>query len=112
MGIYFDNAATSYPKPEVVYQAVSDFMRNVGTSAGHGAYQQALKADKIIYRTRQSLAKLFNVRDISWIVFTANVTESINFILAKGIDRICAYEMELTAYALENLKRLGGISIK
>lgn len=116
MGIYLDNAATSYPKPEVVYQAVSDYMRNVGASAGRGAYQRAHKADKIIYLARRSLAKLFNIRDISRIILTANVTESINLAL-KGLlrpgDHVVTTGMEHNAVwrCLKVLEAKRGIAI-
>jgi len=65
MPIYLDNAATSFPKPEVVYRAADEFMRKVGVNAGRGAYRQALEADRIIYEARRSLAKLFNIKDAS-----------------------------------------------
>ena len=84
MGIYLDNGATSYPKPEEVYTAVYDFMRNIGVSSGRGAYRQALNADRIVYQTRGLLAQLFNIRDVSRIVFTANVTQALNLAI-KGI---------------------------
>lgn len=86
VGIYLDNAATSYPKPEAVYRAVDDCLRNVGASSGRGAYRRALEADQIVYRARRSLARLFNVRDVSRIVFTGNVTESLNLAM-KGLFR-------------------------
>ncbi|MBU7008064.1 hypothetical protein [Phosphitispora fastidiosa] len=44
MPIYLDNAATSFPKPEVVYRASDEFMRKVDVNAGRGAYRQALEA--------------------------------------------------------------------
>ena len=59
MAIYFDNAATSYPKPEEVYNAVDYYQRHIGASPGRGAYRNALEADQIIFKARQSLAKLF-----------------------------------------------------
>ncbi|TDA69882.1 MAG: aminotransferase class V-fold PLP-dependent enzyme [Clostridia bacterium] len=82
--VYLDNAATSYPKPEAVYQAVYDYMRLVGASAGRGSYQRALEADEVVYRARVALARLFNVRDAARIVFTANATESLNLAI-KGM---------------------------
>ena len=52
MDIYLDNAAMSYPKPEVVYRSVDDYLRNVGASSGRGAYRRALAADQLVYRVR------------------------------------------------------------
>lgn len=116
MEIYLDNAATSFPKPESVYQAVYDFMRNIGVNAGRGAYRRALAADKIIYETRRSLAKLFGIKEISRIVFTANVTEAINLAL-KGIlqsgDHVVTTTMEHNVVwrPLKALERERGVKI-
>lgn len=97
MAIYLDNAATSFPKPEDVYTAVDGFMRNVGVSSGRGAYRRALEADRAVYDTRRALGKLFNVKDVSRIIFTCNVTESLNLAL-KGIlgpgDHVVTSSME------------------
>ncbi|MDN5293220.1 MAG: hypothetical protein PWQ31_525 [Eubacteriales bacterium] len=48
MEIYLDNTATSFPKAEAVYQAVYDFIRNIGVNAGRGAYRRPLAANKIM----------------------------------------------------------------
>ena len=82
--IYFDNAATSYPKPESVYETVYKFMKDIGASSGRGAYRKALEADRMIYETRRKIANLFGVRDVSRIIFTANATDSLNLAL-KGL---------------------------
>lgn len=83
IGIYLDNSATSYPKPECVYTAINDFMRNNGASAGRGNYARARDAEELIYLARKSIAKLLGAKKPSNIVFTSNVTESLNVIL-KG----------------------------
>lgn len=82
--VYLDSAATSFPKPEAVYQAVSNFMRGVGVSAGRGAYRRALEADRVIFETRSDLARLFNIKDVTRIVFTSNITDSLNLAI-KGL---------------------------
>lgn len=78
-----DNSATSFPKPECVYTAINDFMRNNGASAGRGNYSRARDAEELIYLTRKSIAKLLGAKKASNIVFTSNVTESLNQVL-KG----------------------------
>lgn len=83
MAIYLDNAATTYPKPEAVYTAIDHYMRHIGASAGRGAYRRALEADGLVFKTRKLLGRLFNIEDVSRIVFTSNVTESLNLAL-KG----------------------------
>jgi len=116
MGIYLDNAATSYPKPEVVYRAVDDYLRKVGASSGRGAYRRALEADQVVYRARRSLAHLFNIRDVTRIIFTANVTESLNLAM-KGLlrpgDHVVTTGMEHNAVwrCLKVLEAKRGVSV-
>ena len=59
--IYFDNAATTYPKPEIVYTAVNECQRNYAVNAGRGTYRTARQASEIIRSTRVALAKLVNI---------------------------------------------------
>ncbi|MEW6227460.1 MAG: aminotransferase class V-fold PLP-dependent enzyme [Bacillota bacterium] len=116
MGIYLDNAATSFPKPDAVLDAMEDFMRNVGASSGRGAYRKALEADKIVFKARQALARLLGVRDVSRIVFTANATESLNLaikgLLSEG-DHVVTTSMEHNAVwrPLKSVERTRGVSI-
>ncbi len=100
MPIYLDNAATTYPKPETVYEAVDHFQRHLGASPGRGTYSKAREADQVVFETRSKLAKMFNIDDITRIVFTLNVTESINLVL-KGFlsegDHVITTGMEHNA---------------
>lgn len=75
--IYLDNAATSYQKPEAVYQAVQEAMHHMGNS-GRGAHGASLDASRQIYSARELLAELFHAGDPSRVAFTANSTESLN----------------------------------
>lgn len=84
MGIYFDNAATSFPKPESVYQTIDYTLRHVGGSPGRGSHKKALEASRLVFNTREKLAQLFNIPDSSHIIFTLNATEAINLAL-KGL---------------------------
>jgi cysteine desulfurase family protein len=79
--IYFDNAATSWPKPPSVAEAVVHYMQDVGASPGRSGHQLAVEASRIVYETREVLAQLFNVSDPLHIVFGSNVTEAINLAL-------------------------------
>jgi cysteine desulfurase family protein len=98
--IYLDNAATSYPKPEAVYQAVERFMREGGGSPGRSGHRRAREADRVVRETRAALARLFNVADPQRIVFAPNATEAINLAL-KGLlkpgDHAVASGMEHNA---------------
>lgn len=82
--IYLDNAATSYPKPESVYQRIDYILRHIGGNPGRSSHRMALDASRVIFETRESAARLFNIKDASRIAFTKNVTEAINVAL-KGI---------------------------
>ncbi len=75
--IYLDNAATTLCKPPQVAQAMAEALGSLG-NAGRGAHAPTLQASRIIYETREALARLFHISDPSRIAFTANATESLN----------------------------------
>ena len=81
--IYLDNASTSYPKPEAVARAVYDYMVNVGANIHRGTYENAFDAAATVFETRQQIAAFFGASDCKNVVFTKNVTESLN-VLLKG----------------------------
>ncbi len=82
--IYLDHAATSFPKPPEVIQALTSYMTQIGASAGRGAYREAYAAKKILDETRILLSQLFNAPDPQRFVFTLNATDALNLAL-KGI---------------------------
>ena len=84
---YFDNAATSYPKPERVYKALIDIMKTSGANPGRGSHTMALEASRIIYNTRYKLAKLFNIDNPLRIAFTQNATSSLNMAIKGYIKK-------------------------
>lgn len=81
---YFDNAATTYPKPECVYQAMDSFNRSCGVSFGRGQHKLSSKASFIADETRQLLLQLFHCNNKK-VVFTNTATEALNVIL-NGIS--------------------------
>lgn len=95
--IYLDNAATSYPKPKEVGQAMLYFLEKVGASPGRSGHRLSIEAGRMLYQTRESLAELFNVDDPLRIIFTLNVTEALNLAL-KGLlrpgDQVITSSME------------------
>jgi cysteine desulfurase family protein len=97
-----DNAATTFPKPESVYQAVDHFNRHMGGNPGRGSNQATLEAGSILMECRDALAALFNISDSSHIAFTINITEAINIAL-KGLlrpgDHVISSSMEHNAVA-------------
>ncbi len=98
--IYLDNAATSYPKPQCVIDAVSDYMSSCGASPGRGGYESAMKAAEIVFECREVIAKLFNISEPERIIFTKNSTEAINtaiFGLVREEEEIIISSMEHNA---------------
>ena len=82
--IYFDNASTSWPKPKEVLDGISSYFHQIGVSPSRGGYQQAIRADQIVFETRILLANLFNILDPDHVCFTLNATQSLNIVL-KGL---------------------------
>jgi cysteine desulfurase/selenocysteine lyase len=78
MRIYLDNAATSFPKPPAVVEAMRQYLSEIGAPAGRGAYRAALDVGRTIGHCRQSAAQLFGVSDPARIVFTFNGTDGLN----------------------------------
>ena len=79
--IYLDNAATSFPKPHQVQEAMAHFMNEVGANPGRGGHKLSTRAAGIVQAARENIAVLFNIRDPSRIVFTLNVTEALNTVI-------------------------------
>ncbi len=79
--IYMDNAATSWPKPQAVYEAVDQYQRQIGASAGRSAYCQANEAARLLQSTRRQLAELVGAEEKNRIIFTFNGTDSLNLAL-------------------------------
>jgi cysteine desulfurase family protein len=79
--IYLDNAATSFPKPTQVQEAMIDYISRVGANPGRAGHQLATEAARIIQNTREQMGKLLHVDDVTRIIFTLNVTESLNTII-------------------------------
>jgi cysteine desulfurase family protein len=81
---YFDNAATSFPKPEAVYRAMDDCARNYGVSMGRGQHLLSAKASHVADETRELLLQLFHCTNKK-VVFTNTATEALNIILTSQI---------------------------
>ncbi|MFM9331321.1 aminotransferase class V-fold PLP-dependent enzyme [Paenibacillus mesotrionivorans] len=81
--IYLDNAATSWPKPPQVTEAMVKCMQESAANPGRGGHQMAVQASRILFQTRVQLAKLFHIRNANDIAFAANTTEALNLAI-KG----------------------------
>lgn len=82
--VYLDNGATSFPKAPGVAESISDYILNVGTNVNRGAYSSSYKAENIVYETRELICELFNFNKPENVIFTKNITESMN-VLIKGL---------------------------
>ena len=98
--INLDQASTSYPKPECVAQAVYEYMTGNGSNINRGCYENAYDTEEVVLETRELLCELFDGPDCKNVVFTKNVTESLNVVL-KGIlkegDHVLVSSMEHNA---------------
>jgi cysteine desulfurase family protein len=84
--IYLDYAATSWPKPPEVIQAMSDFLENAGGNPGRSGHRLSIAAARYVYGAREAVAELFNVSDPLRVVFACNVTYALNLAL-RGLLR-------------------------
>lgn len=97
---YLDNAATSWPKPAEVARAMVHFLDHVGANPGRSGHRLSLDAARIVYQTRESLARLLGVKDCLRIVFGHNITDSINLALyglLQAGDHVITSSMEHNA---------------
>lgn len=84
MNIYLDNASTTFPKPKSVIDSMYDYMLNVGGNANRSNNPNALSSNREIFNAREKIANFFNFDKIENVIFTNNITTSLN-ILIKGI---------------------------
>ena len=95
--IYLDNAATSFPKPPQVTEAMIHYMNEVGANPGRSGHQLSIEASRIVQHTRERLAALFNITNPKRIAFTLNVTEALNTVIygfLKAGDHVIISAME------------------
>jgi len=78
--IYFDQAATSWPKPTEVMASMDSFQRSIGASPGRSGHSRSLDAARVVLGAREAVARLFGVADPLRIVFTKNATEALNLV--------------------------------
>ncbi|MEX2286651.1 MAG: aminotransferase class V-fold PLP-dependent enzyme [Planctomycetaceae bacterium] len=114
--VYLDNAATSFPKPDSVYDAVDRYNREFGVAVGRGAYQLAIDVQSAVDRCRKRTAELLGAESIERIVFTFNGTDSLNLALyglLEAGDHVVTSAIEHNSMLrpLRELKRRLGIKV-
>ena len=112
--IYLDNAATSWPKPENVYQNMDKFLREKGGNAGHGSHSLAISAQQVIDETRILTARFINAEAVERVIFTLNCTDSLNLGL-KGLlqpgDHVIISSLEHNA-VIRPLNKLANLGVR
>ncbi len=93
---YFDNAATTYPKPEVVYSYMDMFYRSNGASAGRGKYGASVSAGALIAETRQLIQDLMHCQT-KQVVFTPTATVALNIVL-QGLIKSGVKEIYISPF--------------
>src|SRR3954464_911144 len=95
--IYLDNAATSFPKPESVYQALDRFARSDLANPGRAGHKMALAAERALDDCRHLLNQLFHGKEPERFVFTLNCTDALNMAF-KGVlhdgDHVITSDLE------------------
>ncbi len=98
---YFDNAATSWPKPEPVYAFMDSFFRSNGVNPGRSGHMLSLEAEQMVFQTRKMLARFFGFSgDPNRVVFTLNGADAINMAIAglvKPGDHVITTRLEHNA---------------
>lgn len=116
--IYLDNAATTFPKPESVYQAADKLYRSCGGNAGRGQNPLARQMAQLVAETRQKLAKWLNAPSPERVIFTPSVTIALNqAILGEPLSAgdavyVTPFEHNSILRPLEHLRRTRGIVIR
>lgn len=110
--IYFDNAATTKEKPEIVYEAVNCYLREYGVSPGRGSYSLGIDASRLLYKSRCAVGNYFGMSRPEKVVFTKNSTEAINLLfhgIVKKHDHIIisCYEHNAVLRPIHLLKEQG-----
>ena len=105
--IYLDNASTTFPKPQVVADAVYQYITHAGTNISRGTC--ATSSENLVYMTRELLCEFFGAEDSKNAIFTKNVTESLNIVI-KGLlrsgDHVLVSAMEHNA-VMRPLQQIG-----
>ncbi|HHO76341.1 MAG TPA: aminotransferase class V-fold PLP-dependent enzyme [Deltaproteobacteria bacterium] len=95
--IYFDNAATSWPKPPETIDAILHFNAHIGANPGRSGHSLSIDAGRVLMDAREALAEILGIDDMLRIIFTKNATEALNLVISGLIrpgDHIITSSME------------------
>src|SRR6266478_6519376 len=114
--IYLDNAATSFPKPEAVYQALDRFARTSLANPGRAGHKMALAAERMLEDTRHLLNQFFHGEGPERFIYTLNCTDGLNMafkgVLKEG-DHVITTDLEHNSVSrpLRAMELAGKISV-
>jgi cysteine desulfurase family protein len=113
---YFDNAASSWPKPKQVIEAMTNCLNEYGANPGRGSHQMAVKASRALFETRKSLAKVFGISNPNDICYTSNATEALNLAIKGSLregDHVITTSIEHNSVRrpLEYLRKTKNIEV-
>ena len=114
--IYLDNASTTFPKPKNVTDAIYNFLTTIGGNPGRSNHDNGLQSNRLLLEARESIANFFNFDNIENVIFTNNITTSLNVLIngcARNGDHIITSSMEHNSVLrpLINLKESGVIEL-
>ncbi len=116
--IYLDNAATTFPKPEIVYETLDKANRKLAVNAGRGSYALAKQASEVIAETKAEIKKLANADDVAEVVFTASATLACNQIFGgmdwkkEDVVYVSPYEHNAVMRVLHAMQNTHGFAIE
>src|SRR5260370_33259722 len=112
--LYFDNAATSWPKPATVSTAIGDCLRDAGGNPGRSGHRMSIAAARIVENARETLAELFHAEDPAQIIFTHNATHALNLALyglLRPGDHVVTTSVEHNS-VMRPLRHLDGLGVE
>ena len=95
--IYLDNASTTFPKPKNVVDSIYNFLTNIGGNPGRSNHDNGMQSNRLLLEARETIASFFNFTNIENVIFTNNITTSLNTLIngcAKKGDHIITSSME------------------
>ena len=114
--IFLDNGATSYPKPEEVYQFMDHFYRNFGVNPGRSGYDLCMETGELVEETRAMMMRFFNGTDPDRLCFSYNSTDALNLVifgLLKEGDHAISTTLEHNSVLrpLYHLDKFNGVEV-
>lgn len=116
MKVYLDNGSTSFPKPKAVSDSIYNYLTNIGGNPGRANHSNALESNRYLYMAREEICNFFNYDKIENVIFTSNITSSLNILLngvIKSGDHVITSSMEHNSVIrpLYNLKQILNIDL-